>query len=155
VIGVRAIAGVCVGAPLFVYALGVLFLPSLPTPTLVVADFVGLLVGAAALAASFWRDLGRHARWMGFALGAGTALVETIGMTSSASFQWEVMKTTPEAQFPPPLAIVIPIGVAVLLLAGSHAGARCFHARPVHRRDYLRHGPPVSRVGPCFRDPSG
>jgi len=116
VIGVRAVAGVCIGAPLFMYALGMLLLPSFPTPTLVVADFVGLLVGAAGLAASFWRHLRPHARWLGFGLGAATALVQTIGLTSTAGFQWEVLKTTPEAQFPTTFAIVILIGVAVLPL---------------------------------------
>jgi signal transduction histidine kinase len=120
VIGVRAIAGVCIGAPLFVYALGILFLPSLPTPKLVVADFAGLLVGAAGLSLSFWSALRPHARWIGFALGAATALVQTIGMTSAASFQWEVLKTTPEAQFPTTFAIVILIGVAVLPLRPVH-----------------------------------
>jgi signal transduction histidine kinase len=120
VIGVRAIALVCIGAPLFVYALGALFLPSLPTPTLVIADFAGLLVGAAALAASFWKKLGPYARWLGFVLGAATALVQTIGTTSSASFQWEVLHTTPEAQFPTTFAVVIFIGVAVLPLKPIH-----------------------------------
>jgi signal transduction histidine kinase len=120
VIGVRAIAAVCIGAPLFMYALGVLLLPSFPTPTLVIADFVGFLVGAAALAVSFWRDLRPHARWLGFVLGATTALVQTIGTTSAASFQWEVLKTTPEAQFPTIFGIVILIGVAVLPLKPVH-----------------------------------
>jgi hypothetical protein len=120
VIGVRAIAAVCIGAPLFTYALGVLLLPSFPTPTLVIADFVGFLVGAAALAVSFWRDLRPHARWLGFVLGATTALVQTIGTTSAASFQWEVLKTTPEAQFPTIFGIVILIGVAVLPLKPVH-----------------------------------
>ncbi len=120
VIGVRAIAGVCMGAPLFMYALGVFLLPSFPAPTLVIADFAGFLAGAAALAGSFLRYLRPHARWMGFVLGASTALVQTIGMTSSATFQWEVLKTTPEAQLPTIFAIVILIGVAVLPLKPFH-----------------------------------
>ena len=120
VIGVRAIAAVCIGAPLFMYTLGVLLLPSFPAPTLVIADFVSFLVGAAALAVSFWKDLRPHARWLGFVLGATTALVQTIGTTTTASFQWEVLKTSPEAQFPTTFAIVILIGVAVLPLKPLH-----------------------------------
>jgi len=141
VIGVRAIAGVCIGAPVFMYALGVLFLPSLPTPKLVIADFAGFLVGAAGLVVSFWDVLRPHARWLGFTLGASTALVQTIGMMSTASFQWEVLKTTPEAQFPTTFAIVILIGVAVLPLKPIHTLALgSFMLGLFSIAIYVRHG---------------
>jgi signal transduction histidine kinase len=123
VIGVRAIAVVCIGSPLFVYALGAFLLPSLPAGTLVIADVVGLFVGSAGLAASFWRPLWPYARWLGFVLGAATALVQTIGMTSNAAFQWEVLRTTPEAQFPGTFALIVLIGVAVLPLKPVHTFA--------------------------------
>jgi signal transduction histidine kinase len=120
VIGARAIAVVCIGAPIFVYAVGVALLPGLPTLSLVVADLVGLLMGAGALAVSFWKPIRRYARWLGFVLGATTAVAQTIGMTSTASFHWEVLQTTPEAHFPTTFAIVILIGVAVLPLRPFH-----------------------------------
>ena len=115
-IGVRAIAAACIGAPLIVYALGLFFLPSVPTPALLIADVIGFAVGAVALALSFWTDFRPYTRWVGFVLGATTALVQTIGMTSTAGFLSEVLHTTPEAQFPGTFAIVILIGVAVLPL---------------------------------------
>jgi signal transduction histidine kinase len=115
-IGVRAIAAACIGAPLFVYALGLFVLPSAPTSALILADVIGFAVGAVALTISFWTDFRPYTRWVGFVLGATTALVQTIGMTSTAGFLSEVLHTTPEAQFPGTFAIVILIGVAVLPL---------------------------------------
>jgi signal transduction histidine kinase len=122
-IGVRVIAAFCVGAPLFVYALGAFFLPSLPTPTLVLADFAELVLGAAVLALSFRMDFRPYTRWVGFLLGATTAVVQTIGMTSTPGFVSEVLHTTPEAQFQSTFAIVILIGVAVLPLKPFHTFA--------------------------------
>jgi signal transduction histidine kinase len=121
VIGVRVIAGVCIGAPLFVYTLGALLLPGLPTPALVLMDFVGLVLGAAALAVSFWKGIEPHARGLGFVLGAATALAQTIGLTNAELFHWEALQSSPEAQFPTTFAIVILIGVAVLPLKPVHA----------------------------------
>lgn len=119
-IGVRVIAAVCMGAPLFVYALGAFFLPSLPVPTQVLADFAELLLGAAVLALSFRVDFRPYTRWVGFLLGATTAVVQTIGMTSNPTFVSEVLHTTPEAQFSGNFAIIMLIGVAVLPLKPVH-----------------------------------
>jgi signal transduction histidine kinase len=119
-IGVRVIAAVCMGAPLFVYALGAFFLPSLPVPTQVLADFAELLLGAAVLALSFRVDFRPYTRWVGFLLGATTAVVQTIGMTSNPTFVSEVLHTTPEAQFAGNFAIIMLIGVAVLPLKPVH-----------------------------------
>jgi signal transduction histidine kinase len=119
-IGVRVIAAVCMGAPLFVYALGAFFLPSLPVPSQVLADFAELLLGAAVLALSFRVDFRPFTRWVGFLLGATTAVVQTIGMTSNPTFVSEVLHTTPEAQFAGNFAIIMLIGVAVLPLKPVH-----------------------------------
>jgi signal transduction histidine kinase len=120
VIGVRAIAAICIGAPIFVFTLGGLFLPGPPTRSLIAADVLELGAGVLVLALSFREALRRYARWLGFALGAVTAVAQTMGMASAASFQWEVMRTTPEAQFPATFTIVILIGVAVLPLRPFH-----------------------------------
>jgi signal transduction histidine kinase len=120
VIGVRAIAAICIGAPLLMYVFGIIFFPSAPTRALVIADVLGIFAGAAALAVSFWRDLRPYARLVGFFLGATIGLVHTIGLASSAAFQQEVLQTTPEAQIPTTFAMVILIGVAVLPLKPVH-----------------------------------
>jgi signal transduction histidine kinase len=73
-----------------------------------------------ALAVSFWKGIAPHARLLGFAIGAATALVQTIGLTSNETF-WEAFGSRPEAQFPTTFAIVILIGVAVLPLKPVHA----------------------------------
>lgn len=120
VIGARAIAGVCVGAPLFIYTLGFFYFPSLPMASIVVTDLIGLLVGAAALAISFWPGIRPYARALGIALGVSTALVQTLGLVGSADFQREVLQTSPEAQFPTVFALVLLIGVAVLPVRPIH-----------------------------------
>lgn len=119
-IGLRVIASVCAGAPIVMYGLGALFLPTLPAMGIILTDSTLVLMGAVSLLASFYRPLSQRARPLGILLGFATAALQSTGMMASRAFHSEVLHTPPEQHFPMILTIVLLVGVTVLPVKPTH-----------------------------------
>jgi signal transduction histidine kinase len=111
-VGARVIAGICAFAPLLMYVLGAIFLPSLPGAGVLVSDLLLVLVGASALAVSFSPRVARHGRLIGIVLGAATGGLQSWGISVSAAFYERILGSFPQQNFPMSLTIVMLVGIA-------------------------------------------
>jgi signal transduction histidine kinase len=119
--GARVIAGICTFAPLLMYVLGAIFLPSLPGGGIVVSDLLLVFLGASSLALSISPWAARHGRTLGTFLGAATGGLQSWGMSVSAGFYERALQSTPSQNFPMSLTIVMLVGIAALPILPVHA----------------------------------
>lgn len=84
--GLRVIAGVCIGAPLSVYLMGALWLPGLPDASMISTDVAQVAVGLVALGLSFRSWARRYARSLGLAVGLTIATIQAVTTTNWGLF---------------------------------------------------------------------
>ncbi|HXV61429.1 MAG TPA: HAMP domain-containing sensor histidine kinase [Vicinamibacteria bacterium] len=113
-LGLRVIGAICIGAPLAMLTMGLLWLPSYPGITGLWADLLFIAMGSLLVGLSFVPSLQAHARGLGVLSGFLSATLQTVGMQASADFHQATLHTTPDQHFPFTMTLVLLVGLAAL-----------------------------------------
>ena len=108
VTGLRAIAGVCIGATALSTLLTLVTVHQLKIGVLALGDVAVVVIGVAALALSFWKGVGRWALFLGSSVGY---------LVAAAQFA-TILHPSHETYFPGQAMAHIPTVVIIVLLVG-------------------------------------
>ena len=115
-VGLRIIAGACIGLPSFGLLLGIFWFPAWPDPSVIINDIAMVVTGAIVIGLSFSVIIRPYARALGIGVGFLAAVLQAVGMVHSADFHREVLGTDPEQHIPISVAFILIIAMGALPL---------------------------------------